>query len=111
VTYGKYFEQFIINEIYRTLKYGEKECRFSYLTTKDGAEIDLILEFSRSKLLAIEIKSSDKIEEKEVHKFENLAQDLPKARLLFISQDKVNQKLGNVECIFWRDALSEISCL
>jgi len=99
--YGKYFEQFIILEIYRLMKYHEKDWKLSYLTTKDDAEIDLIIDGK----FAIEIKSTDRIDEKEVRAFERLAKDLSGVRLLYVSKDPVSQRYGNVECLPWREAL------
>ncbi len=109
--YGRYFEQWIINEIYRFAKCFEQEWRFSYLTTKEGAEIDLILEIHRAHLIAIEIKSYDRIDEKEVFAFERLASDLPHAKLLFISQDQKSQRYGNVDCLHWQKALVHLKSL
>ncbi len=106
--YGKCFEQFIITEIYRLMKAYEKDWKLSYLMTKDGAEIDLIIEKNNNTRIAIEIKSSEHIDEKEVHALEKLANDIPEAQLLFISRDKVSQKHGGVECLFWEQALLKI---
>jgi predicted AAA+ superfamily ATPase len=106
--YGKVFEQFVITEIFRLMKAFEKDWRMSYLTTKDGAEIDLILEIGRSSRIAIEIKSSDRVDEMEVRAFERLAGDISEARLLFVSNDPLPQRYGRVECLYWRAALAEL---
>lgn len=105
--YGKYFEQFIITEIHRLIKYHEKEWRLSYLASGDSAEIDLIIE-KPSERIALEIKSSDKIDVKEVHAFERLAQDIPKVRMIYLSQDRMSQKHGSVECLHWKEAMDRI---
>ncbi len=106
--YGKYFEQFIITEIHRLIKCFEKEWKLSYLMTKDGAEVDLIIDRGSTDRIAIEIKSNDQVDELEVSAFERLAQDIPHAKLLFISQDPVAMKYGTVECLHWRDAIRMI---
>jgi len=106
--YGKVFEQFFVTEIYRLMKAHEKNWKLSYLTSKDGAEIDLIVEQGRSKLFAIELKSSKKVEEKEVLAFKRLAGDLPKASLLFLSQDKRPQKYDGVECLHWLEGIKKV---
>lgn len=105
--YGKLFEQFIIIEIHKLLKCYEKDWRLSYLTSKDGAEIDLIIE-KPSALLALEIKSYTQVDEKEVRSFERLAKDLPQAQMIFISQDPLSQRYGNVECLHWKEAIQKI---
>ena len=107
-TYGKYFEQFIITEIYRLMKANEKDWKLSYFSSKTGKEIDLIIEMSPKSRIAIEIKSSTQVDEREVRSFERLAQDIPSAELLFISQDKASLKYGAVQCLHWKIALSKI---
>ncbi len=106
--YGKYFEQFLIVEIYRLIKYAEKDWRLSYLATKDGAEVDLIIEKSKTQRIAIEVKSSPKIDTKEVAAFERLAKDIGAVKMFYLSQDKSSQKHGQVHCLHWRDALIKI---
>jgi predicted AAA+ superfamily ATPase len=107
-TYGKYFEQYIVTEIFRLMKAYEKDWKLTYLASKDGKEIDLIIEKSPRKRIAIEIKSYSNVDEVEVRSFERLARDIPSAELFFISQDKINKKFGEVQCLFWKDALNEI---
>lgn len=55
--YGELFETFVINEFFKMADALEKRWRFSYLRTKDGVEIDLIIEKPRGKPILIEIKS------------------------------------------------------
>ena len=106
--YGRFFEQFIVIEIHRLIKCYEKEWKLSYLTTKDGFEIDLIIEKNPTHRIAIEIKSYTEVDEKEVRAFERLAADIPEAELLFISNDPHAQKYGGVHCLHWRQALKKI---
>ncbi len=105
--YGRFFEQFVVTEVSRLMKCFEKDWRLSYLTSKDGSEIDLIIEKGRD-LIAIEIKSSTKVDEKEVRSFERLAGDIRGAELVFVSQDPVAQHYGRVNCLHWREALKFI---
>ena len=106
--YGKYFEQFVITEIHRLMTSYELDWRLSYLTSKDGAEIDLIIDAGRHRRFALEIKSTDRIDDKEVRAFERLAHDLSSARMIFASQGPQAQRLGDVECLPWREAVGEI---
>ncbi|MDZ4725513.1 MAG: AAA family ATPase [Leptospira sp.] len=106
--YGKQFEQYIITEIIRLAKAYDKNWKFSYLSTKEGNEIDLIIEKSPKNICAIEIKSNSIVEEIKVRTFERLASDIPNVELLFISQDKSNLKIGDVHCLYWRDAMLKI---
>ena len=98
----------MINEIHRLAKIFEKDWKFSYLTTKDGAEIDLIIDQSQSARIVIEIKSTDRVDEREVAAFKRLAQDVPHAKKLFISQDPLPQSYDTVTCLHWQEALRHI---
>ena len=106
--YGNFFEQFIIGEVYRLIHYYKKDWKMSYLTTKDDAEIDLILDRGKRGRLAIEIKSAERVDLKEVAVFERLAQDVPGAKLIWVSRDPQAQKHGMVECLYWRQAIEMI---
>lgn len=97
----------MITEFRRLILAFEKDWRISYLTTRDGAEIDLVIDAGPERW-AIEIKSSEDIDLVEVRKFETLAGDLPDARLLFISRCPRAQKHGRVECLPWERAFQEI---
>jgi len=57
-TYGDSFEHFIILETIKAISYLREEIELSYFRTKDGAEVDLILE-KYNEIIAIEIKSSE----------------------------------------------------
>ncbi len=107
-SYGQSFETFLINEIIRLNSYRELDYKISYLQTKNGPEIDLIL--SRSKThIALEIKSSDQIDEKEVKAFEALAKDLPAGKTLYyVSQHPHSITLGQVRCLPWQKFLTTV---
>jgi hypothetical protein len=57
----------------------------------------LILEIGSGSRIAIEIKSSDRVDEMETRAFERLAGDISEARLLFVSNDPLPQRYGRVE--------------
>lgn len=56
--FGDSFEHFIILETIKAISYLREEIELSYFRTKDGAEVDLILE-KYNEIIAIEIKSSE----------------------------------------------------
>ena len=55
--YGELFEHFIILQCQCMASYTHRDYRFSYIKTKDGAEIDLVVERPGLPILFIEIKS------------------------------------------------------
>ena len=112
--YGELFEQFLILEIKRLIDYHRPDWRLSYLRTKDGAEIDLILERPGLKRVALEIKSSERIPElgdAPTRSFVELASDLKRSETYVLSRDPVSQKIGGTWCLPWQKALREIGVL
>ena len=55
--YGKYFENWFVNEVKILSKYLNKDWKLSFLRTKSNVELDLIIETPRGKTIALEIKS------------------------------------------------------
>lgn len=101
--YGEAFESFVVNEIIRASAYRELDYRASFLETKHGAEIDLILSRGREHW-AIEIKSTARVDAIEAAKLEAIARDIPgKRRLFYLSQDGKNLRIGQVECMHWME--------
>lgn len=97
--FGEAFESWLINEIIRLLSYRDRDERVSFYKSKNGPEIDLILSKGRRRTF-IEIKSTAKIDEKEVRAFENLTRDFdPDKRLIYLSRDSHEARIGNVECL------------
>jgi predicted AAA+ superfamily ATPase len=58
---GKLFEHFIFLETYRTIKYTSSDGRCYFWRTKDGQEVDLLIENRGNLIAAVEIKSSSVI--------------------------------------------------
>lgn len=101
--YGELFEHFMINELFRLNSYFEKDFRFSYLSTKNNAEIDLILS-KGSRHIAVEIKSNINIDPVEVKKTKNLASDISNIKKIFyVSHHKEARIIDGVECLHWQD--------
>jgi hypothetical protein len=58
--YGEAFEHFIINQCIQLASYFHRNYRFSYLATKDDAEIDLVVERPGQKILFIDDSFSER---------------------------------------------------
>jgi len=108
---GNRFEHFIFLEIYRLQSYLERDWRFSYLRTKDDAEIDLIIERPNQPTLLLEIKASDSISERHCASLNRFAPDFSNARAFLLSNDPIAKKFGHVHCYHWKSWIDEfISC-
>lgn len=106
--FGEAFEHFIILEIMKLAEYSRKNWKYFYLLTKDGGEIDLILDRPGKTTLCIEIKSSEKVTEKDLRNLIRLGGDIPQSTLYCLSRDSVRKRIQNVLCMKWQEGLKEI---
>ena len=106
--YGDLFEHFIILEIYKRNSYLTKDYRFSYLRTKDDAEIDLIIERPGMPLALVEIKSSKRIDEKQLNNLGRFRSDIGKCEAFCLSRDTVARKVSGVCVVPWMQGIQEL---
>ncbi len=106
--YGVLFEHFIIQEIMRLSSYSRKNWKFSYLRTKDDAEVDLIIERPGLPRAVIEIKSTSQLNENHLSSFLKISKDFRKAECFCFTNDPHPKKIGNVECLPWSEGLKAL---
>lgn len=105
--YGNAFEHFIILEVIRLSSYYYQEFQFSYLRTKDDAEVDLIVERPGERTLFIEIKSSDNVSPEKLTVFSRLAKDFGECEAICLSRDIRAKKIENITVLPWREGLKK----
>lgn len=109
--YGHLFESFIVQEIFRLNEYFQKDYRLSFYRTKHGTEIDLVLSKGRKTIL-VEIKSSFKIDPKEVNTFSKIADDFgPESECYYLSQDTIEYKHEKIHCMHWQHFIKKFEKL
>ena len=106
--FGTAFEHFIINEIQRLESYGKKDYRFSYLRTKDGVEVDLIIERPGRKRALIEIKSTERVGPEDIRALKRLSPDIPNSEAFCLSLDPVAKTIDGVRCFPWPQGLQAL---
>jgi predicted AAA+ superfamily ATPase len=106
--FGAAFEHFIILEARRLNDYHNRDFRFSYLRTKDGAEVDLIVDRPGAGPALIEIKSTDHVTERDIKTVARFSSDFPRAELFCLSLDPTPKKIGPVWCLPWSSGLQKI---
>ncbi len=106
--YGDAFEHWVVLEFHRLNEILGKDYKLSYLRTKDGAEVDLILSKPRSRTILIEIKSSPRVDELEARKLRRLQADVPGSAAFYLSRDESAQAIDGVRCLPWHRGLTEI---
>lgn len=107
--FGDAFEHFFILESHRLRHYARIEEKAYYLRTKDDVEIDLILERPKKGIFAIEIKSSERVDEKKLARFVALAKDIRATQIWIVSRETRPRVLGEgVEVLPWKEALARL---
>ena len=106
--FGEAFEHWFLLEVIKNASYKRRDWTYSYLQTKDGAEIDLIIQRPKD-LLLIEIKSTDRVSQEDVKVLETLAKDIdPKAKKWLVSRDPLERHFGSIYSIPWQKALKKL---
>lgn len=107
--YGAAFEHFIIAEIRRLMDYAGKDWKLMHLRTNYGAEIDLVIDRPGMPHLLVEIKSADRVDERDTKTLEAMLPDAPRgAEGMLLSRCEVAMKIGKVLCLPWRRGLEEM---
>lgn len=98
---GRLFEQFIILETYRLLKYFKSEARIYYWRTNTGAEIDLVIEKHGKLQAAFEIKAKKIIGGNDFSGFRSFSNDNPTVPSFLICEVEEPYKEGKIEVLPW----------
>lgn len=107
-SYGKLFEQFIVNEFLRLNSYFEKNWKFSYLRTGAGVEIDLVIEKNRNEIVLVEIKSSHHIHQDHLSSLISLGKEFKSATRYLLCQEKQARIVDGIKIMNWKDGIKEI---
>jgi predicted AAA+ superfamily ATPase len=106
--FGIAFEHFVINEIQRLQSYRKKDYRLSYLRTKSGVEVDLIIERPGLKRALVEIKSTDRLAPEDTRSLRLLSPDIPDSESYCLSLDPAARVADGVRCLPWQRGLEEL---
>lgn len=98
--YGHAFEHLVVQELVAYLHYTHSEERLSYWHTYTGIEVDIIIGDAR---VAIEIKSTEEIQNKHLKNLKIFAEEHPQSRLIIVSLDVFTRRIGNIECFYVMD--------
>lgn len=109
-TYGKNFEQFIITQMhFFNFNFNFNfDYKFYYLKTKDGAEIDLIIDRPGASLVLIEIKSSSQIDKSDLRNLIEFKKSLPESIAYCLSNDPFERIVEDVKIINWQKGILEL---
>jgi len=105
--FGNAFEHFIITQCTQLSSYQHRNYRFTYLETKDDAEIDLVVERPGKPVLFIEIKSSDNVEERHLLNLKMLSSDFGDCEAVCFSRDPYPKKIGSIIVYPWKTGIKK----
>ena len=105
--FGRLFEQFIVLELHRLLKYAEKDWPMFYWRTAHGAEVDVIIQ-KEDGLLAVEIKSSESVKPRDLRSLNQFLVDYPGAQGVCVCDAPLPYEVGNIRCLPWNLFFQEI---
>lgn len=105
--FGEAFEHFVISEALRIHSLREKDFRFSYLQTKDGLEVDSVIERPGRPLALIEIKSAEFVRDDMLASLNRMATEFPSAELYCLCREKMRRVVGRVQVVPWKEGLCE----
>ncbi|MBO4614370.1 MAG: ATP-binding protein [Bacteroidales bacterium] len=100
--YGHAFEHLVIQELVAYIGYTRNENKLSYWRTSTGIEVDAIL----GDIVALEIKSSDDIQNKHLKGLRAFREEHPDFRLIIVSLDNITRQTDdNIDVIYVYDFL------
>ena len=99
--YGDAFEHFVICEIHRLNHYARRDWNLFHYQTNAGGELDVVLHRGKQ-TVAVEIKSTDRIDEVEVRRVARVAEGIRPTKQFFVSNDTVTTEIEGVRCLHWR---------
>ena len=107
--FGDAFEHFVILECIRLNDYLETNYKFSYLRTKDDAEIDLVVERPNGTDILIELKSYTQTDDNDAMKVARFLDAWDRDVEGYIwSRDPHLKKIAGVICVDWQTGLKEL---
>lgn len=103
--YGHAFEHLVVQEIYAWLHYSHSDEEMTYWRTYTGIEVDVVIGDAR---VAIEIKSAEEVKNKHLKGLKAFGEEYPDSRRIIVSFDRINRKIGDIECMYIKDFLKTL---
>jgi len=106
--YGRAFEHFLITELVRECSYRKNGYQFYYLHTGDNAEVDLVIDRPGMPTALVEIKSTTKVDERDLIHLKVLGPAIVNSRSYCLSRDSKARKVNGIEILPWREGVLEL---
>src|SRR5262249_35827948 len=106
--FGEAFEHFVVLETVRLASYQQSDWTFSYLRTKDDAEIDLVVERPGLPVAIVETKSNRQVRDRDARPLERFVPAFGQCEAFCLSRDPHPKKIGSVWCFPWEQGLRKL---
>ncbi len=106
--YGNAFEHFILLEVMKLNEYSRKDYRFYYLRTKAGVEIDLVIERPGMPYALVEIKSSNRVQDRDLNALLSFSKNFKKPDLFCWCNEKTGRISKGVTLLNWAEGIKEV---
>ena len=103
--FGDAFEHFVITQCKNISSYYHRDYKFSYLQTKDGAKIDLVVERPGKSILFIEIKSAEDVESRHLRNLKALSHDFGDCEAICLSRDTYAKQIDGITVYPWQEGI------
>ncbi len=103
--FGKAFEHYILMELRAYRAYRQPDLEITFWRTSTGQEVDFIL---GDKLLAIEVKSSERVTDNQLKHLKALMADGPVKKSLVVCCERAPRSYGAIEILPWKVFLERL---
>lgn len=102
--FGEFFEQLVCMELRAWIGYTRPRSKLTYWRTYSGLEVDFCVDDE----LAIEVKSTENVQEKHLKGLKTLREEGIFKRYIVICQETISRKHDSIEIWNWKDFFSSL---
>jgi predicted AAA+ superfamily ATPase len=103
--FGRAFEHFILMEILAYKSYSEKDFKLAYWRTKDGLEVDFILDDGK---IAIEVKGGRNIDSSSLKPLRVFSEEYKPEKTILVNNETTPRLIDRIELTPWRIFLENL---
>jgi len=103
--FGRAFEHFILMELLAYRSYSEKDFKITYWRTKDGTEVDFVLDEGK---IAIEVKGGRNIDSSSLRPLRVFSEEYSPEKTILVNNETMPRLIDRVELTPWRIFLSNL---
>lgn len=103
--FGRAFEHFILMEILAYRSYSEKDFKIAYWRTKDGTEVDFVVDDG---MIAIEVKGGRNIDSSSLRPLRVFSEEYSPEKAILVNNETTPRLIDRIELIPWREFLENL---